>query len=359
MPEPPAQLRYDATAAFVRLLDATGCSLAISVYMSNRVLLLSAQNNQIHVGSFAFHRPMGIATTVSDGELRLAVATFHEVVILADAPLLAAALPGDPGRYEHLLVPRAALFSGDIDAHDLAWAGGQLCAANTRFSCIAAIDGRYSFTPVWTPPFVTQAAPEDRCHLNGLAVADNRIRYASAFAPSDAPRGWSETRLTGGVLMEVPSGRLALEGLCMPHSPRLFDGQLHVLDSGTGRLLRVDPQRRTAESLVELPGFTRGLDRLGDVLFVGLSRIRARPEGAPPPIAAKGDALVCGVAAVDRRQGRILGAIRFDETYDEIFDVKVLPNFRRGGMLGVDDDGHRRALVLPGRAFWGEEIGGK
>jgi hypothetical protein len=33
----------------------------------------------------------------------------------------------------------------------------------------------------------------------------------------------------------------------------------------------------------------------------------------------------------------------------------MLPNFRHGGMLGVDDDIHRRALVLPGHAFWHEE----
>jgi hypothetical protein len=56
--------------------------------------------------------------------------------------------------------------------------------------------------------------PDDRCHLNGLTVVDNRIGYATAFAASDAPRGWSETRLTGGVLTEVPSGNIVLDGLC-------------------------------------------------------------------------------------------------------------------------------------------------
>jgi uncharacterized protein (TIGR03032 family) len=356
MSQPPAQLRYEATAGFVRILEVTGCSLAISVYMSSRVVLVSAENGQIFIDAFKFHRPMGIATAFADGELRLAIATFDEVVILADAPLLAASLPDNPATYQHLLVPRAVLFSGDVDAHDLAWVGNQLCAANTRFSCIAAIDGRYSFTPIWNPPFVTQLMPEDRCHLNGLAVADNRIVYATAFAQSDQPRGWSETRFAGGVLMQVPSGKLVLDDLCMPHSPRVFDGQLHVLDSGTGRVLRVAPERRTAELLAELPGFTRGFDRVGDVLFVGLSRIRRDRPGGVPPIAAKGDELVCGVAAVERRQGRILGYLRFDDTYDEIFDIKVLPNFRRGGMLSVNDDGHRRALVLPGRAFWGEKI---
>jgi uncharacterized protein (TIGR03032 family) len=357
MSEPSAQLRYEATTGFMRILDTCRCSLAISVYMSSRVILVSAENSRIFVDSFSFRRPMGIAPSVTDGALRLAIATFDEVVILADAPLLAASLPGKPGSYQHLLVPRATLFTGDIDAHDLAWVGNQLCAANTRFSCIAAIDGRCSFTPVWTPPFVSHLMPEDRCHLNGLAVAGDRIVYATAFAQADQPRGWSERRFTGGVLMEVPSGRVVLDDLCMPHSPRVFDGQLHVLDSGTGRVLRVDPGRQTVEPLAELPGFTRGFDRYGDILFVGLSRIRRRDQpGGGPPIAAKPDELVCGVAAVERQHGRILGYFKFDDTYDEIFDIKVLPNFQRGGMLSVDDDGHRRALVLPGRAFWGEKI---
>jgi len=354
MSEPSAQLRYEATPGFLRILDATGCSLAVSVYMSNRVILISAEGNRIDLGAFQFLRPMGLGARVVEGELRLAIATFDQVAILSDAPLLAAQLPGNPGRYQHLLVPRAALFTGDIDAHDLVWAGNQLCAANTRFSCIAAIDGRHSFTPLWNPAFITKLMPEDRCHLNGLAVAQDRIAYATAFAPSDQPRGWSETRFRSGVLMEVPSGRLVLDNLCMPHSPRVFDGVLHVLDSGTGRVLRVDPDRGTAEPLAELPGFARGMDRLGDVLFVGLSRIRDRP-GERPPIATKHDALICGVAALERRQGRLLGYIKFDESYEEVFDVKVLPNFRHGGILGIDDDVHRRALVLPGRAFWREE----
>lgn len=356
MPEPSDQLHYEATPGFVRILDTCRCSLAVSVYMSNRVVLLSADNNQLRLDSFAFERPMGIATATVDGTLSLSIATLHQTVMLADAPLLAAGLPGNPGAFRHLLVPRATLFTGDIDAHDLVWAGGKLHAANTRFSCIAALDGRHSFTPVWRPPFVTEVLPDDRCHLNGLAVANDHIVYATAFAPCDSPRGWSGSRLNSGVLMGVPSGKPVLADLCMPHSPRVFDGELYVLDSGTGRVLRVDPQQGKTQSLAELPGFTRGFDRFGDVLFVGLSRIRdrGRPGAVQPPIADKGE-LVCGIAAVERRNGLILGYLKFKDSYEEIFDVKVLPNFQHGGILRIEDDVHRRALVLPGRAFWREE----
>ncbi len=141
----------------------------------------------------------------------------------------------------------------------------------------------------------------------------------------------------------------------MPHSPRVLDGDLHVLESGTGRVLRVDAGR--SRTLAELPGFVRGLDRYGDILFVGLSKIRDNGY-ANLPIAANMDNLICGVMAVERRQGIVLGYIRFDASYEEVFDVKVLPGIRRAAMLDVDEETHHRALVLPGRAFWGEKVEG-
>lgn len=349
-----AELRYEASASFVQLLDKFGCSLAVSVYTAGRIALISAQKNQLVVSAFPFQRPMGLASFAGEGQVRLAVATFDEVVVLADAPLLAPGLPDATGQYEHLLVPRVALYTGDLDAHELVWLGQHLYAANTRFSCIAEIDAQASFTPVWAPPFITELMPDDRCHLNGLAIDGDRIAFASAFAASDTPRGWDEIRYRSGILIEVPSGKIVLDGLCLPHSPRVFDGELYVLDSGRGRVLRVDAERHTAAPIAILPGFTRGLACHGDVLFVGLSRLRDR-DGERPPVVDGGLELICGVAAIDRRQNKMIGYLRFDDAYEEVFDVKVLPDFRRGGMLSVEDKRHRRALALPGRAFWGEE----
>ena len=356
MSEIPDGLRYEATTSFVRVLDGLGCTLAISVYMADRVVLVSAEGGRLFVYACPFSRPMGMAIRRGNDEVRIAIATFQELVVLADAPLLAPALPGHPDEYRHLLVPRATIYTGDIDAHDLVWLGDRLFVANTRFSCIAEIDARNSFMPVWQPPFITRLMPEDRCHLNGLAAANNAIVYATALGSTDVARAWTEARQTGGVLLAVPGGAPVLEGLCLPHSPRVFDDRLYVLESGTGRALEVDVERRAARTLVELPGFTRGLDRLGDILFVGTSRVRQRP-GAALPVAERHGELVCGIAAIDRKAGRVLGWLRFDDPLEEIFDVRVLPKIRRGAMLGVDSEMHRRALVLPGRAFWGEPVG--
>jgi hypothetical protein len=42
---PPHEIRYEASASFLRLLQTAGCSLALSVYMSNRVILLSVKDS--------------------------------------------------------------------------------------------------------------------------------------------------------------------------------------------------------------------------------------------------------------------------------------------------------------------------
>jgi hypothetical protein len=68
-------LRYEANASFIQVLEATGCSLVISVYMSNRIALVSAENGKLHIALFPFLRPMGIASA-GDNEVRLAIATF-------------------------------------------------------------------------------------------------------------------------------------------------------------------------------------------------------------------------------------------------------------------------------------------
>ena len=67
--------------------------------------------------------------------------------------------------------------TGEIQCHEIAWGSTDngepdLWIVNTLFSCLAGLDPRYSFVPRWRPPFVSALAPQDRCHLNGLAMRD-------------------------------------------------------------------------------------------------------------------------------------------------------------------------------------------
>ena len=202
--------------------------------------------------------------------------------------------------------------------------------------------------PRWRPPFITALAAEDRCHPNGLAVVDGRPAYATALGHSDAADGWRKGKATGGCLMSVPDGRILVDGLCMPHSPRWHQGRLWVLESGTGRLLDVDPATgETRAAAADLSGFARGLALSGSYAFVGLSKIRATSAMDGVPLASRRDQLKCGLVAVDLRTGQAVGSLEFHSAVEEVFDVQLLPALRFPEVLGSHKDTIQHTFIGP------------
>ena len=153
---------------------------------------------------------------------------------------------------------RSSHFSGDIQCHEMAFCGGELWIVNTLFSCLCTLGPRYSFVPRWQPPFITGLAAEDRCHLNGLAIEDREPRYVTALGETDAPRGWREGKASGGCLIEIASGSSVARGFCMPHSPRVYGGQVFLLNSGTGALVRSTARVASSTSLPGSPDTSVG-----------------------------------------------------------------------------------------------------
>jgi uncharacterized protein (TIGR03032 family) len=137
---------------------------------------------------------------------------------------------------------------------------GELWLVNTRFGCLCTLDAAHSFTPRWRPPFVTAYAPEDRCHLNGLAMVDGRPKYVTALGETDTVGGWRENKASGGLLMDIESNEILLRGLSMPHSPRWYNNQLYVLESGQGSLATVQsPESRVRSRDTRRPTQDSGL----------------------------------------------------------------------------------------------------
>ena len=60
----------------------------------------------------------------------------------------------------------------------------------------------------------------------------------------------------------------------MPHSPRLYDGRLWVLNSGEGEFGTVDPATGAFTAVCFCPGYARGLAFVGRHAVIGLSRPR-------------------------------------------------------------------------------------
>jgi uncharacterized protein (TIGR03032 family) len=337
------------TPGLAELLAELGCSLVLSTYQAGKVVIFSAGPHGLVQLPRNFNKPMGLAV---EGQ-RMAIATRDEVVVLANAAALAESYAAGGDSYDSLFVPRATYFCGELDLHDLAWHNQTLWAVNTRFSCLCQIDDRWSFVPHWQPAFVSALTPDDRCHLNGLALVDGVPLYVTALGATDTPKGWRAHKLDGGVLVHVPSGEIVAGGLRMPHSPRTYAGRLYLLNSAAGELATLDPATGKAETIARLPGFARGLARYGDYLFVGMSKLRpGRSLGGSTPLAQH--ELACGWAAVHMPSGRVVGSLQYLNSCQEIYDIQVLPGLRRPGILGIDQPLYRSALSTPDQGFWGQ-----
>ena len=341
-------LRSVHTDTLANMLAELGISLLITTYQAGKLIVLRAENGTVNTHFRNFFSPMGMA--VRDNQ-RLAIGTAVEVLEFRNQPAVAAKLE-PPGRHDACFLPRAAHTTGDIRVHEIAWAGDELWIVNTRFSCLATLDSDHSFIPRWRPPFVSAWAAEDRCHLNGLAVADGQPKYVTCLGTTDTAGGWRANKRNGGVLVEVPSGKTLIHGLSMPHSPRWYANELLVLESGQGSIARVDLAASKLQTIAELPGFTRGLDFFGPYAFIGLSQIRETAIFGELPITERLEERTCGVWVVDLRDGSTVAFLRFEAGVQEIFAVQVLRGIRYPELFNEPGDSHiANSFVLPDEAL--------
>jgi len=336
------------TPGLPALLSKLNCTIAITTYQAGKLIFISAKDDeQLIQLPRTFKKPMGIGIS----ENRLALATQDEVVILSNTPGASAHYPKSPQTYDAIYMPRSVYYTGELDIHDLHWIPQGLLAVNTRFSCLALIDDRYSFTPVWKPAFIKSLQPTDNCHLNGIALLHHKPKYITALGSSDVEGGWRATKASGGILMDAESQEIILHNLAMPHSPRLYGNQLFLLLSATGEIAVVDPLKKKYDVVQKFNGFARGMDRLGDYLFIGLSKLRTSSRAfGDLPIASK--SVFCGVVVMHLPTGKIEGHIKYENSVEEIYDVKILNNIRRPGILNHYKDEQKMLVTMPQGSYW-------
>lgn len=332
------------------LLSALNCTLAISTYQAGKLILLSPGNDGRLVQlPRTFPKPMGIALDESGN--KMALACRDEVVVFSNAPQLGLHYPQKPGVYDAFYLPRLTYHTGPLDIHDLTWGDRGLYAVNTLFSCLVTFDDTHNFTPCWKPSFITALRPEDRCHLNGMALVNGKPGYVTAFGKWDEPQGWKKTVGKGGLLIDCASGEIVLENLPMPHSPRIINGQLFLLFSATGELAVVQPKQRTCDVVARIGGFVRGMDHCGDYLFICTSKQRTQSSSAGKLHLGDREN-TAGVTVLHLPSGTIAGQIRYESSVEEIYDLRVLPGKRRPNILSSTRPEHSRAISLPGDSYW-------
>jgi len=307
-------------------------SLAFSTYQANKVFLLGRKNDgQISVFERSLHRCMGLYAT--DNEFWLS--TTYQIWRFSNA-----LLPGEfHNEHDRLYIPRIGYTTGDLDVHDLVIEdSGRLVFVNTMFNCLATISYKNSFTPLWKPSFISKLVPEDRCHLNGLALENGKAKYVTVVSKSDVVDGWRNRRHEGGCILEVPSGETIVSGLSMPHSPRIYRNELYVHNSGTGYFGKVDRKKGTFEPITFCPGYLRGLAFSGNYAIVGLSGPRKDKTfnglKLDEELTKRDSDPWCGLQVIELSTGNIIEWVKVVGSISELYDVVVLKNVVRPMVLG-------------------------
>lgn len=335
------EIRFHYSPQFPTVLEQTACSLLVSTYQAGQLVAVGVDDGQLNFSFRRFDWAMGIARTAH----QLALAGQAQIWSLHEHSELAGSI-APVGRYDTCWLPHSSIATGGIACHEMAWGTTDrgepdLWIVNTAFSCLAGLDARYSFVPRWRPPFISRLAPQDRCHLNGLAMRGGSPAFVTVLAGTDEPAGWRAAPIDSGAVLDVASGEVVTAGLAMPHSPRWHDGTLFVLNSGMGRLEKVDLATGHREAIAVVPGYARGLALHGGLAFVGLSKIRETATFGRVPIAAYHDELKCGVGVIELSTGRTVATLQFANGVEEIFDVQTVPGVRcptLGGPSGEADE---------------------
>jgi uncharacterized protein (TIGR03032 family) len=327
---------------FAQWLAEERLSLAVTAYHSGYFFMIGVHGAaQLSIRRRTFDHCMGLA---GDGTT-LWMSTHYQLWRLENALDLGTTFAD----HDRLYIPRMAYTTGAIDIHDVALDGaGRPVIVATRFNCIARPSETHSFRPIWKPPFISKLIDGDCCHLNGLAMSNGSLGYATAVSTTDSVGGWRERRVDGGVLIDIATNDVILDGLSMPHSPRFVDGELYLADSGTGRFGRVDTKQGRFEDITFCPGFIRGMAIHPPFAVVGISRLRhdnlsgLKLDGELERRNLKARS---GILVIDLRTGNIIHSLFLEGKVHELYDIVVLPDVARPMALGLITDEIRQTIT--------------
>ena len=271
-------LSFSSSPDFATWLSEQRISLAFTTYEACKLFLVGLQpDGRLSIFERTFNRSMGLC--VGSGQTAgmptqaqsLWMSSLYQLWRFEN--LLPEGQQHDG--YDRVYVPQVGYTTGEVNIHDMAVdSAGRIVFVSTLFSCLATTSETHSLSPIWVPPFISQLAAEDRCHLNGMAMQDGQPRYTSAVAATDSADGWRDHRRDGGIVIDCQQNEIVATGLSMPHSPRVYRDELWILDAGRGFFGFVDRDRGHFEEVTFCPGFLRGLSFVGDFAVVATSRPR-------------------------------------------------------------------------------------
>ena len=330
--------KFKVSKGFAGWLKKAGGSLVFSARRLNKVYTVGLDaNDEVAFFERTYPEPMGLHVQGTT----LLLADKFRIWRFENAVKPNTQHPFDG--FDGIFVAETMFRTGLQDIHDIGFLkNGMIAFASSRMNCVGGTSSSYGIVPLWKPYFIKDLKYEDHCHLNGLAIEDGTVKYITALSDTDTFEGWRNVRADGGILMDVKSGEIVLDGLSMPHAPRLHKGDLWLINSGTGEIGKVDFKKKAFIPKVTISGFARGLSFVNDSGIICSSKLRESVSFQDLPLENKlkkeKTEDQCGLYVFDVKTGKIEHSIVSDnDTLEEIFDVVFVPGVKRIMLSGFYD----------------------
>lgn len=341
------KFNISSSISFAQILKQNEATIIVSTYQAGRLIFISSSDGtHVDIQAVRARKPMG----VSFDSKRMAVACLNAIEIYSADNSIGNQSPHSFQTFDEFFVPRINYITGHLDLHDIHLHPKGIFGVNTQFNCISAFTIDHNFIPVWKPFFIDKIVPEDRCHLNGMAVIDNVPMYATALGENNTEGSWRENITNGGVLIDIKKNEIIHYNLAMPHSPRIINGYLYFIESATGVINKMHLESKEIIKFSNTGAFSRGLDSINDLIIVGRSKARATSKTFE-----KLDAEIknnnAGIDIFSEVSGEKIAGLSFGAIVDEIYDVRVISG-GKFGMYGMQGTDVFEPIVTPSLSFW-------
>ena len=302
-------------------------SLIFSLGITGDVVMLGADGNEklIHLQQ-NFNNPTSIAR---EGD-KLAIACKSEVIELTNELNISVFFPNERGIYETLYFPVMSYYTGQTELHDLKYIDNSLLAVDKSTSSICRINENYIYRMEWNSNDFNKFGETARLNISGFAIEDEKARYVTADKIDVDTYSQTKYDRNRGVLVDIKTNEILLEGLSCPNSPRIYNDKLYFLNSGKGELCVFNREEKSYEVINDLGGYACGMDKFGDYLFIAVSGFASDDKTE--------ENLFCGIVVIHLPSQFLVGRIKFNNPTGAVTDCKVIEGYTRAGFCSFVND---------------------
>ncbi|OIP00483.1 MAG: hypothetical protein AUJ98_08045 [Bacteroidetes bacterium CG2_30_33_31] len=324
-------LKYNCDDGFMKLLNSLNITLLISREYEHLLLGISSDGENLKQTYYPLAHPSGIAVDNNNNTIYVASTRNPNKIVEFKVVSEYSQRIEDKAHdlTTNIFMPsREKYFPGSYYFHDLAFIGAKLFGNSVGQNAVIEIDMNSFLTDeiIWQPNVCTTDARKitegNYLQLNSIAAGtslQNSYFSASTFIVGKSRPGQKNFKVDNKGVIFSGDGNIFASGLTRPHSARIHKDKIWINNSGYGSFGYIKNGKYI--SFATLPGWTRGMHFVNNVVFIGVSRVLPRFENYAPGL--KDINSISAIFAFDTIKGNILGKIEFPFG-NQIFSIESI-----------------------------------